>query len=223
MSNNEQINVPTLLAIIAVSGLVLRYLFFSTPASSRAAQTAARESSTARNREAAVAQLQQMFPQVDRRTLLWDLQRTGGNIAATTERVLAGRLETPPQTFQPPPPPSPPASQAAAPASQSTTTTTTAATTDTKPSAPDLITRYHLQDKLASTSTEPQEGGAESSQTGGGGGEKGTAGKAWSSNKEERQSLLQRRRDQMILEARRKMEARIRAEKEKAEGAGGGS
>ncbi|KAB5536071.1 hypothetical protein GE09DRAFT_339853 [Coniochaeta sp. 2T2.1] len=221
MSNNEQINVPTLLAIIAVSGLVLRYLFFSTPASSRAAQTAARESSTARNREASVAQLQQMFPQVDRRTLLWDLQRTGGNMAATTERVLAGRLETPPQTFQPPPPPSPPASQAAAPASQSTAASTTA---ESKSSAPDLITRYHLQDKLASATTEPQEGGAESGQTGGGGGGgKGAAGKAWSSNKEERQSLLQRRRDQMILEARRKMEARIRAEKEKAEGAGGGS
>ena len=38
-------------------------------------------------------------------------------------------------------------------------------------------------------------------------------GKAWSSNREERQSLLQRRRDQMILEARRKMEARIAAVK----------
>jgi hypothetical protein len=94
MANNEQINVPSLLVILALSGLVVRYLFFSTPASSRAQQQASRESSTARNREAAVAQLQQMFPQVDRRTLLWDLQRTGGNMAATTERVLAGRLET---------------------------------------------------------------------------------------------------------------------------------
>lgn len=94
MANNEQVNVPSLLVILALSGLVVRYLFFSTPASSRAQQQASRESSTARNREAAVAQLQQMFPQVDRRTLLWDLQRTGGNIAATTDRVLAGRLET---------------------------------------------------------------------------------------------------------------------------------
>jgi coupling of ubiquitin conjugation to ER degradation protein 1 len=38
--------------------------------------------------------------------------------------------------------------------------------------------------------------------------------KAWSSSKEERQSLLQKRRDAMILEARRKMEAKLRAEKE---------
>ena len=94
MANNEQVNVPSLLVILALSGLIVRYLFFSTPASSRAQQAAARESSTARSREAAVAQLQQMFPQVDRRTLLWDLQRTGGNMAATTDRVLAGRMET---------------------------------------------------------------------------------------------------------------------------------
>lgn len=75
------------------------------------------------------------------------------------------------------------------------------------PAAPDLITRYHLQDKLGSPSfeaSEPESG----------------KGKAWSANKEERQSLLQRRRDQMILEARRKMEARIAAEKEKAGGTG---
>lgn len=35
-----------------------------------------------------------MFPQVERRSILWDLQRNGGNIQSTTERILAGRLET---------------------------------------------------------------------------------------------------------------------------------
>jgi len=224
MANSEQVNVPSLLVILALSGLIVRYLFFSTPASSRAQQLASRESSTARNREAAVVQLQQMFPQVDRRTLLWDLQRTGGNIAATTDRVLAGRLETvcfsfsldaaedkgmsrklttdetqPPQTFQPPPPPTPPAPQAPA--------QTSSTPAETKPAAPDLITRYHLQDKIATAAAETQET------------ETGKA-KGWSQNKEERQSLLQRRRDQMILEARRKMEAKIQAEKEKAAAAG---
>jgi coupling of ubiquitin conjugation to ER degradation protein 1 len=38
-------------------------------------------------------------------------------------------------------------------------------------------------------------------------------GKAWSSNREERQALLQRRRDEMILAARRKMQARMATEK----------
>jgi coupling of ubiquitin conjugation to ER degradation protein 1 len=37
-------------------------------------------------------------------------------------------------------------------------------------------------------------------------------GQAWSSNKVERQALLQRRRDEMILAARRKMEAKVAEE-----------
>lgn len=74
-----------------------------------------------------------------------------------------------------------------------------------KPSQPDLITRYNLQKKLA----EGPASDAESSSTESGKGKT----KAWSTNRDERQSLLQKRRDQMILEARRKMEAKIAAEK----------
>ena len=32
-----------------------------------------------------------MFPQLDRRAIAWDLSRNGGNVGATTERVLEGR------------------------------------------------------------------------------------------------------------------------------------
>ena len=35
--------------------------------------------------------IQQMFPQVSRRNIMWDLQRNGGNVVATTERILSGR------------------------------------------------------------------------------------------------------------------------------------
>jgi coupling of ubiquitin conjugation to ER degradation protein 1 len=38
-------------------------------------------------------------------------------------------------------------------------------------------------------------------------------GKAWSSNRDERQASLQRRREDMILAARRRMEAKIAKEK----------
>lgn len=147
-----------------------------------------------RRREEAVAQLQQMFPQLDRRTLLWDLQRTGGNMAATAERALAGRLDTPPLSFQPPPPPE-------SPTAQTSSRTATPAVQEKKPSTPDLITRYNLQDKLAKSDLDEDK-------------DVGKGKKAWSSSKEERQSLLQQRRDAMILEARRRMEARLRAEKE---------
>jgi len=34
-----------------------------------------------------------MFPQVGRREVLWDLQRNGGSVAATSERILSGGLE----------------------------------------------------------------------------------------------------------------------------------
>jgi coupling of ubiquitin conjugation to ER degradation protein 1 len=75
-----------------------------------------------------------------------------------------------------------------------------------RPSQPDLITRYKLHDKIAA--------GGEAESTGSAPTAPGK--KAWSSNKEERQSLLQRRRDDMVLEARRKMEAKMAAEKARA-------
>jgi len=131
---------------------------------------------------------------------MWDLQRNGGNVVATTERILSGRgLEVPPQSFQPPLP---------VPASSTAPTTATQA----KPLQPDLITRYNLKAKLAEeatrrTSSEGPEPEA-SSDSGG----KQKQGQAWSQNKVERQALLQKRREDMILEARRKMEARVAAE-----------
>ncbi|OLN88323.1 Coupling of ubiquitin conjugation to ER degradation protein 1 [Colletotrichum chlorophyti] len=191
---NEQISLPYLVVILLVTAFVIRFLFFSPPATAVGAGAAPRQSaqSVLRTREAAVERIQQMFPQVDRRTILWDLQRSGGNIQATSERILAGRLETPPITFQPPPPPG--ANNAAA----SAPTPVKAAD---KPTQPDLITRYKLQDKVAAQQQKQQQAEADK------------AGKGWSSNRDERQSLLQKRRDEMILAARRKMEAKIAAEK----------
>ncbi|KAG6040986.1 hypothetical protein E4U41_006376 [Claviceps citrina] len=181
---NEQISLPYLAGILLVSGLVLRYLFFSGAPVSRPARSP-EDIRTAR--EAAVERIQQMFPQVDRRSVLWDLYRNGGSVQNTTERILAGRLETPPVTFQPLPPPGQPQSGASA---------ASATRQADKPSQPDLITRYNLGGKIAAGVQEE---------------EKEVRG--WSSNREERQSTLQRRRDEMILAARRKMEAKIAAEK----------
>lgn len=88
---NEQISLPYLVVILLVTAFVIRFLFFSPsppPAPRQSAQ------SVLRTREAAVERIQQMFPQVDRRVILWDLQRNGGNIQATSERILAGRMES---------------------------------------------------------------------------------------------------------------------------------
>lgn len=97
-ASDQQINLPSLVVLLVLSGLVLRYFFFSSSSSAAAARGSAAgrgdPAALMRAREAAVERIQQMFPQVDRRTALWDLQRTGGSVAATTERILAGRLET---------------------------------------------------------------------------------------------------------------------------------
>lgn len=96
--DSAQISLSSLVVIIVISGLLIRYLFFSggngNGASGSRAAAARDPLAAARAREAAVERIQQMFPQLDRRTVLWDLQRTGGNIQLTTERILAGRLET---------------------------------------------------------------------------------------------------------------------------------
>lgn len=73
-----------------------------------------------------------------------------------------------------------------------------------EPSQPDLITRYNLASKVAKAESSGYEV-ADSTST--------AAGKsAWSSNKNERQALLQKRREEMILAARKKMQAKLAAE-----------
>lgn len=88
---DDQISLPYFIGILILIGFIVRYLFFngagSTP-SNRSSEA------TLRSREVAAERIQQMFPQVDRRSILWDLQRNAGNIQNTTERILAGRLET---------------------------------------------------------------------------------------------------------------------------------
>ncbi|PFH56895.1 hypothetical protein XA68_15809 [Ophiocordyceps unilateralis] len=182
---NDQISLPYLAAILLVSGLMIRYLFFSGPPVRRLATTS--PEAAMRSREAAVERIQQMFPQTERRSILWDLQRNGGSIQSTTERILAGRLETPPVSFQPPP----------APVQATTSSSAESATRPSEKAAqPDLITRYNLKGKLDVPIEEDSK-----------------ALKGWSSSRDERQLMLQRRRDEMILAARRKMEAKMAAEK----------
>lgn len=90
--SDEQISLPFFAIVLLVSGLIVRYLFFSGPRPERPPARTAEQ--IFRSREVAVQRIQQMFPQVERRSILWDLQRNGGNIQSTTERILAGRLET---------------------------------------------------------------------------------------------------------------------------------
>lgn len=78
--------------------------------------------------------------------------------------------------------------------------TSASSSTPSKPAQPDLIQRYNLGSKL--TAKEEDEEALPS-----------PSGKqSWSQNKAERQALMKKRREDMILAARKKMEAKIAAE-----------
>jgi coupling of ubiquitin conjugation to ER degradation protein 1 len=87
---DQTIGLPQLLILLVVGALAIRYFFFSsgnTSSQNRSTTSA----NNIRAREADVERIQQMFPQVSRRSIMWDLQRNGGNVVATTERILSGR------------------------------------------------------------------------------------------------------------------------------------
>ncbi|KAE8450574.1 hypothetical protein EG329_006305 [Mollisiaceae sp. DMI_Dod_QoI] len=193
----QTISLPQLLILILLAGLAIRYFFFSSSPTSSQTRSAT-SANNIRAREADVERIQQMFPQVSRRNIMWDLQRNGGNVVATTERILSGRgLEVPPQSFQPPLPV----------AASSSVTSTASTPAQAKPSQPDLITRYNLKAKLAEEESRRENPESVEEEP-----EKQRQGQAWSQNKGERQALLQKRREEMILAARRKMEAKVAAE-----------
>lgn len=93
MTDDEpSLNIPSLLTLAVVSYFVLRWFF------NRDDNPAAGGRGRGRGNAvdpASVAQIAQMFPQMSTRDIMWDLQRNGGSVSATTERILTGRgLET---------------------------------------------------------------------------------------------------------------------------------
>ncbi|KAJ5640935.1 Ubiquitin system component Cue [Penicillium herquei] len=178
--DEPSLNIPSLLTLAVVSYFVLRWFFNRDESSSGSGRPRGRGNAVD---PAQVEQISQMFPQLSHREIMWDLQRNGGSVAATTERILTGRgLETPPPSFQP--------QITTLPGTASATQATSTASTS-KENGQDLISRYNLSGKLAAESAESGESSPSSS--------------AWSQNKDERQRLLQKRRDDMILAARKKM------------------
>ncbi|KAJ5464164.1 Ubiquitin system component Cue [Penicillium sp. IBT 31633x] len=181
MTDEEpSLNIPSLLTLAVVSYFVLRWFFKRDDSPAGGGRGRGRGNVVD---PAQVEQIAQMFPQLSTRDIMWDLQRNGGSVAATTERILTGRgLETPPPSFQP---------QVAIPSPNIPQTQTAPIASALKADGQDLISRYNLNERATSPPAESQP--ETPSRT------------AWSQNKEERQRLLQKRRDDMILAARRKM------------------
>ena len=89
-SSQQTLNIPGLLVVALFSFLAIRWYLSSSGSATTATRSGSRNAASRIN-PAHVDQLLQMFPQLSRREIMWDLQRNGGNIAATTERVLGGR------------------------------------------------------------------------------------------------------------------------------------
>ncbi|KAK4544045.1 hypothetical protein LTR36_004543 [Oleoguttula mirabilis] len=139
-----------------------------------------------------VEQVAAMFPQLDRRTIAWDLQSNGGNVSATTERVLGGRgLDNPPPSFQP----SLPAPGTQAPAVGVSGGAGSKAGGGAS-AQQDLIARYGLQARIGGKGKEAVPS------------EEQLRRQAWSSDKAARAEGLRKRREEMVLEARRRMQER---------------
>lgn len=83
----QTLNIPQLVIVALVGFFALRWWFSS---SSNTSNTRTQPNRNAVN-PAHVDQVAQMFPQLSRREIAWDLQRNGGSVAATTERILSGR------------------------------------------------------------------------------------------------------------------------------------
>ena len=179
------INIPQLIAVAIVGFLAIRW-FLKIPSADSSSSSSSRGGRQVDVNK--VDQVSAMFPQLDRRTIAWDLQRNGGNVAATTERVLSGRgLDSPPPSFQPNIPP--PANVAQGSRSGSGEKKTT-------PSHPDLITRYGLQSRISGKGKEPVPS------------EEQQRNASWSTDKTARADALKRRREETVLAARRKMESK---------------
>ena len=84
----QSINIPQVIVFAVVAFLVYRW--YSSKPSTNGTRLAATRS--VQINPAQIDTIAQMFPQLNRRDIAWDLQRNGGNAAATTERVLSGRI-----------------------------------------------------------------------------------------------------------------------------------
>ncbi|TKA79068.1 hypothetical protein B0A55_02511 [Friedmanniomyces simplex] len=185
------INIPQIIAVAFVGFFAIRW-FLNKPSSPGSAPGSSSSSQRGQQPDLTkINQLATMFPQLDRRTIAWDLHRNGGSVPATTERVLSERgLDAPPVTWQPNIP---------APGQQAPSASVGSGGARKEGSGrkeDDLITRYNLQGRVGGKGKEVVPSEEEQRKS------------AWSSDKAARAEGLRKRREEMVLAARRKLEAK---------------
>jgi coupling of ubiquitin conjugation to ER degradation protein 1 len=91
MSDTTQatLNIPQLAVLLVIGFLAIRWVLSPRADESQPPGASARGASRAANPRH-VETKSQMFPQLDRRAIMWDLQRNGNNLQMTTERFITG-------------------------------------------------------------------------------------------------------------------------------------
>lgn len=85
------ISIPSLAFVAVLGYFIYRYFFAPSRSGADGGQSSSARPAGLRFTPAQVDQIAQMFPQLNRRDIMWDLHRNRGSVQATTERVLMGR------------------------------------------------------------------------------------------------------------------------------------
>lgn len=200
-----------LLAIV-VLWAILRFAFGGGSNSSSNGNQQAPAINTARTRQVPqhmVDSVKTLFPHIPDASIRYDLQRSG-SVEATCERILnEGGLPSPPAGFFGSTEPSTPSNAANARAQNANRTpdgaaSASASSLSTPSKSPNLISRFGLQSRIAGSedflSTPTSQSGSSSP----------GSPSSWATTPEERAKLLKDRKEQMILEARKKLLERQR-------------
>ncbi|KAF6767166.1 Ubiquitin system component Cue [Kalmanozyma brasiliensis GHG001] len=196
-------------AILAIVVLwsILRFAFGGGSNNSSNGGNRAPAINTARSRQVPqhmIDSVKTLFPHIPDASIRYDLQRSG-SVEATCERILnEGGLPSPPAGFFSTAEPSTPSNTAATRAQNNRTTPNAAAsasasTSSTPSKSPNLISRYGLQSRIVSAGDVPGTPDSHASSSSHG------SPSSWATTPEARAKLLKDRKEQMILEARKKM------------------
>lgn len=210
-----------LLAIVVLWS-ILRFAFGGGSNNNSNGATPTPALNTARTRQVPqhmVDSVKTLFPHISDASIRYDLQRSG-SVEATCERILnEGGLPSPPAGFFGTAEPSTPSNAATLGAQNANRTPNGAASSSvsTSSKSPNLISRFGLQSRIAVVDDMPAIPTSNASNSSQG------SPSSWATTPEERAKLLKDRKEQMILEARRKLLERQQAAAKEANSAASGA
>ncbi|GAA5952478.1 hypothetical protein JCM3765_001982 [Sporobolomyces pararoseus] len=189
------------------------YTAYSLVFGSRGSGSTSRGGGSASSRvdQAKIDRVRDMFPHLSTRSIRWELERNGASVERAVERALReGGLPEPPASYFPPDPldfdrqPSstgtqtPPVQQRTGAAANNATAAggagSSSGTSATKLPPPSLIKRLGLNNKLGGETVDIK-----------GKGKEVPGSEGWANSREEREDRLRKRKENLVLEARRKL------------------